>query len=1427
MVDHERNNKIEAGQAEAPELEQIQDISRESNLTRSQFLIWLGQTLAPDAPLYNMIQTFTFDEALNVDAFQSAFQALIGSSDALRTVIHEVDGVPQQRVLESLSYKLECVDLSGQPAPDRAYQSWLDERRVRMHDMGTRLFDTALIQLGPARFIWYLNQHHLITDGWSFVLVYRRMADLYQQALAVELSPQVDLPAYSDYVRHERAFRETPSFVKAERYWAEKLAAPSQPLTFYDRAPRTPTHRTERVVCDLGEERTTRLKSIAAEKGIQTLNAELSLYNLLVAIFVAYLHRIGGNSNIPLGSPFHNRPSPAFKETIGVFIEVCSLRLEVVEDDTFMTLLRKVMRENMNVLMNALPGTSRAEYNRAYEVLLNFVNVTFPPFAGLQPEVEWVHSGYGDRDHALRLQIHDFNGTGSYKLHFDFNTHVFTAEQRELAVQHFLRVVDAFLENREQLIRRVDLLTSAERARFLEAFNQTRADYPADQTIIHLFETQVERTPHAPALRLGETRLTYSELNARASQLAHHLRGMGVGAESLVAISMEHSLDVVIAILGVLKAGGAYVPIDPAYPPERARVILEDLGQSPILITQPHLRVQFAGLNVRLLTVEDISLSGEASMTDPLPAAAPGDLAYVIYTSGSTGKPKGVMIEHRSLVNYIWWASGQYLDGQVRDFPLFSSLSFDLTVTSIFTPLITGGQIVVYPEDSGVRGMSILKVIEEGAVDIVKLTPGHLTLIRDMDFSRTRIKAFIVGGEDFKTELARSISSAFNHQVSIYNEYGPTEATVGCMIQRFDPAETALSVPVGIPAANAQIYVLDSHLNPVPTGVIGEMYIGGDGLARGYLNRPELTAERFIPNPFGPGTRLYKTGDLARWTTAGTLEFLGRADHQVKVGGARIELGEIEFRLAGHPQVTECVVTVVHTHQQAQEGDLRYCTRCGLASNFPGVSYDGDGVCHLCRAYDSYKDRAQAYFKPMTELQALFESIKTGNNGEYDCLALFSGGKDSTYMLAQLAAAGLKVLAFTLDNGYISEEAKANIRRVAATLKVDHIFGSTPAMNAIFVDSLKQFSNVCNGCFKTIYTLAVNLAREKGIRHIVTGLSRGQFFETRLTAEVFQTPGFDVKEIDNAILAARKAYHRRDDVISRELDVDAFRSDALFEDIQFVDFYRYCNVSLGELYEFLDRHVPWVRPSDTGRSTNCLINELGIYLHKKQRGHHSYALPYSWDVRMGHKQREEALEELQDEIDEAAVKRMMQEIGYAEPDLSDDPSVKRLAAYYVSDTPLTTSDLRAYLNQHLPDFMLPSYFIRLESLPLTRNGKIDRAALPDPQSERPELASTYKAPDTPLETQLAAIWSKALQVGGIGVNDNFFELGGSSLPALQVIYQVNQRFGVEMPVPRFFENPTIRQMSAQIEDLLIAQLAGMSDEEAASMLAAIQQGKSS
>lgn len=947
-------------------------------------------------------------------------------------------------------------------------------------------------------------------------------------------------------------------------------------------------------------------------------------------------------------------------------------------------------------------------------------------------------------------------------------------------------------------------------------YNDSAASYPADTTIIELFLAQVERTPEQEAIRLGKQSLTYRELNERANQMAAHLCALGVGPEQLVVLYMEHSIEVVCAILGVLKSGAAYVPLDPATPKERLSFMLQDIAQGvagtlPVLVTHSHLASRLPSGGAQVVTLDDdFGPIREYSVSNPRPAASPNNLAYVIYTSGSTGTPKGVMVEHRSLTNYIWWANESYCQGERLTWPLFSSLAFDLTVTSIYTPLISGGRIIVYSENRGMHGTALFKVVEDNLADIVKLTPAHLAMIKDMNLRATRIRKLIVGGEDFRTELARDVTCNFGYPVEIYNEYGPTEATVGCMIHRYDmEKDLALSVPIGRPAANIGVYILDEYLSPVPAGVTGEMHIAGDGLARGYLNRPELTAQRFIttedPRRKGPAAkhavvgseslRLYKTGDIARWNAGGRMEFLGRADHQVKVGGARIELGEIEAHLLRHADVRECVVDVVGYVAAEASAELTYCARCGVASSLPGTSFDAEGVCNLCRSYDTYADRAQAYFKTKDEFNTVVAEMKASRTGDYDCLVLYSGGKDSTFMLFQLCGMGLKPLVFSLDNGFISEEAKANIHRVVQLLGVELVFGRTPHMNEILVDSLHRFANVCNGCFKTIYTLATNLAIEKGIRYIVTGLSRGQFFETRLTEEVFQRKDFDMAKLDALVLEVRKAYHQREDAVSRHLAVNAIRGDGVLDEIRFVDFYRYWSVPLEELYAYLREKGAWFRPSDTGRSTNCRLNDLGIYIHKKHRGYHNYALPYSWDVRLGQKTRDEAMAELADEIDEESVKRMMAEIGYTEPPQAGETGINRLAAYYVSDKSLAAAELRTHLAQELPDYMLPSYFVRLDKLPLTSNCKIDRKALPTPAGEHLHIMDEFVDARTETERALVAIWKELLQVDNIGINDDFFDLGGHSLLAIKTMSRIRDEFDVDLPIETLFESPTVAKLA--------------------------------
>jgi len=958
----------------------------------------------------------------------------------------------------------------------------------------------------------------------------------------------------------------------------------------------------------------------------------------------------------------------------------------------------------------------------------------------------------------------------------------------------------------------VPLLNDRDHQALVVDFNDTAAPYPSDRTIIDLFRDQVKRTPDTEAIRFESDSLTYRQLDERSNQMAARLASLGVGPGRVTLVFMEHSIEVVVAILGVMKSGAAYVPVDAATPKGRIATILKDIAQGtdgriPVAITQTPLQSAIPAdlADVLVLDADFRSISSQPA-TDRESAATPDGIAYMIFTSGSTGVPKGVMIEHRSLVNYIWWAARMYSPGEALAWPLFSSLAFDLTVTTLFTPLITGGRIVVYRGDPGVQSMVALKVVDDNAVDIMKLTPAHLAMIRDRDLGTTKLRKFIVGGEDFKTELARDITQTIPHPVEIYNEYGPTEATVGCMIHRFDiDKDQAPSVPIGVPAANAGIYVLDEQHRPVAPGVIGEMYIAGDGLAKGYFNRPDLTEERFLvtadPRNAASTLRLYKTGDLARWNSEGRLDFLGRADHQVKVGGARVELGEIEARLLKHPHIQDCAVVAMAASASKPATQVRYCERCGLSSDMPGTTYDEAGVCNLCRAFDTYVDKAQTYFKTPEDLEALIAEMKANRKGPYDCIVLLSGGKDSSFMLCKLVALGVKPITFTLDNGFISEGAKANIRRLTSSLGVDHHWGSTPYMNEIFVDSLKRFANVCNGCFKTIYTLATNFAREKQIGYIVTGLSRGQFFETRLTEEVFKRDDYDPARLDALVAEARKEYHRREDAVSRYLDVDVFRNDAIFEEVKFIDFYRYWSVPLEDMLEFLKTQAGWSRPADTGRSTNCLINDVGIYVHKKLRGHHNYALPYSWDVRLGQKTRDEAIDELNDDLDVPRIKQIMTQIGYVEP-LAAEDGIARLVAYYVSSKDVSVAELRAHLAEELTESMMPTHFVRLERMPLTTNGKIDRAALPEPTAENIQTEQEFVAPATETEKTLAALWCDLLKVESIGRNDNFFSLGGHSLLVMRAVSRLRETFGVDVQLRNLFERPTVSGLAEVIDGML-------------------------
>ena len=1379
-----------------------------SNLTNSQFLIWTGQSLHGNVPLYNMVLAFTIEGGIDVHHFQSAFQALLDRSDALRTVVVEQQGIPNQRVLSRFEHPVEFIDVSTADDPQADLRAWIRQRSTQWLNPGRRLFDTALVRIQADRYVWYLNQHHLITDGWSTALVYRYMAELYERSVAGALDSAPGHPQFSDYATHERGARGSAATQKAISYWNQAKGQQTPPTLLYGRQPTMGRSRTVRVTREVDAERSRALRMVAAEKDVRALTPHLTLFSIYATVLFAYLHRIGGGGPLKIGAPSHNRSTTEQKETVGLFIETFPLSVHIDVDETYASLLAKVRREVNDFLRYARPGASTPEMNRRVSVLLNYINAAFGSFGGLPMTSEWIHSGYGDSHHGLRVQVHDFDAVGNFRLHFDFNEELFDEEERDAAAAHFLRLLDGFLEDRSQPIDSVEILSVAEQQLILNDFNRSRTEFAAPESVVSLFKDQAARTPDAPAIVFEGVSLSYAELNRRAEHLARYLRARCSGPDTMVPLYLNRSSDMIVGLLGVLMAGAAFVPLDTRYPTARIAHILAETEPEVIVTLSSHVSdLTFYHGALVCLDSDDIRVGTSAELPE---SPRRDDLAYVMYTSGSTGHPKGVMVNHGALANYVSWARTYYLNDSPHDFPVFTPLSFDLTLTSVFLPLVSGGRVVVYREEVGLADFALLRVAQDDEVDVIKLTPSHLALLRGTDVSKSRVRKLIVGGEDLRTDVARAALRAFGRQVEIYNEYGPTETTVGCVVHRFDDAlDIDASVPIGRPEAAGRIYLLNERLKPVPPGVEGEIYIGGAGLARGYLNQAALTAERFIPDPFRSGEHMYRTGDIGRWQADGTLHFLGRADDQLKIRGFRIERGEIESALSDHPGVGACFVDVVHDVNAHPDVDLFFCARCGLPSNYPGISYDDTGVCSVCRSFDAYKDVVRTYFRSMDDLRGLFKEHR--RTGVYDCLMLLSGGKDSTYALYQLVDMGLNVLSFTLDNGYISDEAKANIRRVTDELGVDHRFGTTPAMSAIFADSLQRHSNVCNGCFKTLYTLALKVARENLIPFVVTGLSRGQFFETRLTEELFLGEGFDPERIDEIVLEARKAYHRADDVVNRLLDASSVVDDDLFDEVRFVDFYRYCDVTLDEMVSFLDRRAPWIRPADTGRSTNCLINELGIYMHRKERGYHNYALPYSWDVRLGHKNREAALHELNDEISSESVKRMLREIEYSTEVEDTGAAGQQLVAYFTGTA--SADDLRNHLSSRLPGYMIPHHFELLDALPVTPNGKLDRGRLPRPSVRRPEIAASFVRPRTPVEERVAQIWGDVLNIGSVGVDDEFISLGGHSLLAIQIISRLNKVFHIDMPLQSAFEASTVARLAHLVEDTIRSEIESMDEDE--------------
>jgi amino acid adenylation domain-containing protein len=882
-------------------------------LSFSQQRLWFLEQLEPGSAAYNIAGALRLRGQLDAAALERTLGEIVRRHESLRTRFATVEGTPKAIVDPPGEWTLPRVDLSHLPAGQRE-----DEIRNRATAAARQPFDLArgplfraiLFKLDDRMHALSLAMHHIVSDGWSLGVFVREMSEFYSAYVTHRVPQLPELPIqYPDFAQWQRQWLDGGVLDAQLPYWKENLAGTLPVLQLPSSRPR-PTIQTlhgGRIVRTFPPVLVERLKGLGRKEGV-------TFFMLLLAAFQVLLHRYTGEDDVIVGSPTANRSRAELENLIGFFVNNLVLRTDVSGNPTVRELLARTREVALkayahqdvpfDVLVEALRPRRELDHSPLFQILFTLQNL--PVMEIELPGVTLSPIDLETGTARFDLAVDIVERPDGLKIYFEYNSDVVDRSTMERLPDHFRMLLEAFVNTPDARIADLPMLTETERGQIVEAWNRTRAAYPNDKCIHALFEEQVQRTPESAAVVFEGMRLTYRELNERANRLARHLQKLGVRPDSLVGVWVERSLDMVVALFGVLKAGGAYVPLDPSFPIERLEFMVED-SRLQILLTQEKLAARVPGktaARVVRLDADWPEISREPG-ENSAPSAKPENLAYVIYTSGSTGKPKGVQLEHRSVVNFL--VSMHKEPGFTAGDRLVSvtTLSFDIAGLEIYGPLTAGGEVVVASRSTSLDGIQLAALLEETGATVMQATPATWRLLLEAGWRGLPGLRILCGGEALPRELADKLLATGSE---IWNLYGPTETTIWSTVGRVEPGD---SYPdIGHPIANTAVYILDEQRRPVPVGVPGEIYIGGDGLARGYLNRPELTADRFVPDPFRdlPGARMYRTGDLGRYRADGAIQCLGRVDHQVKIRGFRIELGEIEAALAKEPDVAQAVV---------------------------------------------------------------------------------------------------------------------------------------------------------------------------------------------------------------------------------------------------------------------------------------------------------------------------------------------------------------------------------------------------------------------------------------------------------------------------------------------------------------------------------------
>jgi amino acid adenylation domain-containing protein len=923
--------KMKAGEKlEAPPLVRVSRAER-APLSFAQQRLWFIDQLYPGSAVYNIPGAVMLEGALNLDALERSVDEIVRRHEVLRTRIEVDAGEPAQVIDQWESRKLEVVDLTSLHPKEK--EAEVSRRAREERETGFDLNHGPLLRIKVLRLaeedhVLLYTMHHIVSDEWSMGVLIRELASLYRAYSAGgEEAPLPELEIqYADFAIWQRAYLVGEVLDREIGYWREQLKDVVVLELPADRPrPAEPSYRGGVARLDLSRLLSEGLRRLSQREGV-------TLFMTLMAAFKALMMRYSRQEDISVGTVIANRTRREIEGLIGFFVNTLVMRTDLSGNPSFSEL---VSRER-EVALGAY-GYQELPFEKLVEELNPQRDLSRSPLFQVMMVLE--HAGR----EALELPGVKLSGVGSavgkggwaQAAQFDltlslidlgrelagaveYSLDLFDAGTIERMIDHYTNLLNEIVKDSERPISELNLLSEQEREQVILGWNQTTKTYPEDQCVHHLFERQTERAPEAVAVVSDEGCLSYGELNRRANQLARHLRGLGVGPESVIGVCLERSVEMLIGLLGALKAGAAYLPLDPEYPPDRLSFMSKDAA-ARLIVTQKKLEILFRTTPVELVCIDvgrgDIARESEANIDSE---ANVENLAYVIYTSGSTGRPKGTMVAHRSMVNLVSDAVGKFRLGPQSRFLQFASLSFDVAVEEIFPVLSIGGIVVLLPDEESYSFGELTETIKRNEITTVEMpTVYWREWMRELLKANSRaprcLDLVITGDERITTEVFREWKQ---HEVSLLHVYGVTEVTVNSIIYQvpedFGEGVSLAAIPIGRPIANTEVYLLDERLDPMPLGIPGEAYLAGVGVSRGYLNRPEMTAERFVPSPFGKeaGSRLYRSGDLARASESGWIEFIGRADEQVKLRGYRIELGEIEARLALHPEIREAVAQV-------------------------------------------------------------------------------------------------------------------------------------------------------------------------------------------------------------------------------------------------------------------------------------------------------------------------------------------------------------------------------------------------------------------------------------------------------------------------------------------------------------------------------------